>query len=531
MGFQPYQRFCLVSLVHIILLLLLFAVAEYASPSAAGPAPDSREDRIQVLAAQFFPGANRVGAFTGNPPAAAVFQASRRLGYVFLTDQVMPIPAYSGKPISTLVGLSTEGAITGLAIVHHEEPILVVGISEQDLVRHIEQYRGQNIAHPIKIGGAAREGYVTVDGISGATITVMVLNASITRAAKAVAASRGIPLGAASLPERAPQGAPPASPGPRRASSDEAPKEPLWMAVWQQRTVRVAVLVAGLVVLTTVLILQDWLARHPSLLLRVRDAFLVYTLVFIGWYGLAQLSVINVFTFTQAVVRDFHWDTFLIDPLLFILWSFVALTLLLWGRGVFCGWLCPFGALQELVNKASRRLGLKQLELPAVLHERLLAVKYVLLVLLFGLSLHSVGTMARFAEVEPFKTAINMHFQREWTFLLYAGALVLVSAFNGKFFCKYLCVLGAALTFPSRFRIFDWLRRRRECGRPCQTCAAECPSQAIRATGEINPNECHYCLDCQVTYWNAYKCPPLVEKRKRLERRGQRLRLRVSKLG
>ncbi|MGF1613387.1 MAG: 4Fe-4S binding protein [Gammaproteobacteria bacterium] len=531
-GFQPCQRLGRVNLVRITLLLLLVALAEYAWPASPTPGADSRTQRIQSLAAEFFPGADRIGPFEGSPPAAAVFQAARWLGYVFLTDQVLPIPAYSGKPISTLVGLTSDATIAGLAIVHHEEPILVIGLSDQDLARYIAQYQGQHIGKPIKIGGPEREGYVTVEGITGATITVMVLNASITRAAKLVAASRGLPLASESSPSAPARGAAPAATSglPTTAIEDISSEPPPWIAVWQQRTYRIAALVSGLMVLATVLVLQDWLARHPSLLLRVRDAFLVYTLVFIGWYGLAQLSVINVFTFTRAVVHDFHWDTFLIDPMLFILWSFVALTLLLWGRGVYCGWLCPFGALQELVNRVSRRLGVKQLEFPPVVHERLLAVKYILLVLLFGLSLHSVATMVRFAEVEPFKTAINMHFQREWMFLLYASALVVVSAFNGKFYCKYLCVLGAALTFPSRFRIFDWLRRRRECGRPCQTCATECPSQAIRATGEINPTECHYCLDCQVTYWNAYKCPPLVEKRKRLERRGQPLKLRVGKL-
>ena len=43
----------------------------------------------------------------------------------------------------------------------------------------------------------------------------------------------------------------------------------------------------------------------------------------------------------------------------------------------------------------------------------------------------------------------------------------------------------------------------------CQTCEV----QAIRPTGEIDPNECHYCLDCQVTYWDPHKCPPLSEER------------------
>ena len=274
-------------------------------------------------------------------------------------------------------------------------------------------------------------------------------------------------------------------------------------------------LALGLFALASILVFQDWLTRHPNLLRYVRTAYLAYALVFIGWYGLAQLSVINVLTFSHALVGGFDWATFLIDPMMFILWSFVAMTLLLWGRGVYCGWLCAFGALQELVNMAARRLGLVQLPIPAVVHERLLAIKYLVLVALFGLSLHSMAQAIRYAEVEPFKTAVNMHFMREWQFVLYAGALVLVSAFNGKFFCKYLCPLGAALTIPSHFRIFDWLRRRKECGRPCQICAKECPSQAIRPTGEIDMNECHHCLDCQVTYWNDRKCPPLVERRKR----------------
>ncbi len=212
--------------------------------------------------------------------------------------------------------------------------------------------------------------------------------------------------------------------------------------------------------------------------------------------------------------------------MMFVLWTFVAMTILLWGRGGYCGWLCPFGALQELVNEAGTRLGLRQFEMPAVVHERLLAIKYIILMGLFGLSLQSMAMAEVYAEVEPFKTAIALRFQREWGFVLYAVGLVLISAFNGKFFCKYLCPLGAALAIPSHFRIFDWLRRRKECGRRCQTCASECPSQAIRPTGEIDLNECHYCLDCQVTYWNAYKCPPLVEKRKRFERRGQPLKLR-----
>jgi NosR/NirI family nitrous oxide reductase transcriptional regulator len=156
--------------------------------------------------------------------------------------------------------------------------------------------------------------------------------------------------------------------------------------------------------------------------------------------------------------------------------------------------------------------------MPFAIHELLWAIKYVILLVLFGLSLQSIADAERIAEIEPFNTAITLRFQREWGIVFYAVGLVVISAFNRKFFCRYLCPLGAALAIPARIRLFDWLKRHKECGKPCQICAKECEVQAIHPNGEINANECHYCLDCQVTYWNAYKCPPMVAKRKRREK-------------
>ena len=68
--------------------------------------------------------------------------------------------------------------------------------------------------------------------------------------------------------------------------------------------------------------------------------------------------------------------------------------------------------------------------------------------------------------------------------------------------------------------VFDWLRRYKECGSPCQTCANECPVQAIHPTGEINPNECVNCLHCQVLYQSEEKCPVVIRQLKRREKTG-----------
>ena len=106
--------------------------------------------------------------------------------------------------------------------------------------------------------------------------------------------------------------------------------------------------------LTRIFFFQDWLVHHPVLYDRVRLGFLVFTLVWIGWYAQAQLSVVNVLAFRTRLRTDFRWDYFLMAPLIFILWFATAASLLFWNRGAYCGWLCPFGALQELASRVAK---------------------------------------------------------------------------------------------------------------------------------------------------------------------------------
>jgi NosR/NirI family nitrous oxide reductase transcriptional regulator len=123
------------------------------------------------------------------------------------------------------------------------------------------------------------------------------------------------------------------------------------------------------------------------------------------------------------------------------------------------------------------------------------------------------------SEVEPFKTAIVLRFMRDWPFVIFALALLAASLFIERFFCRYLCPLGAALAIPARLRVFDWLKRYRECGNPCQRCGNECPVQAIEPDGRINPNECIQCLHCQMLYHHDHKCPVLIQRRRKREAR------------
>jgi polyferredoxin len=120
------------------------------------------------------------------------------------------------------------------------------------------------------------------------------------------------------------------------------------------------------------------------------------------------------------------------------------------------------------------------------------------------------------AELEPFKTAITLKFIRDWPLIVYAAALLAAGLFIERFYCRYLCPLGAALAIPARMRMFEWLKRYRECGGECQVCARTCTVQAIHPLGQINPNECIYCLKCQANYLDSSVC---LHLKKRIERR------------
>lgn len=495
---REYKQKAGICLGLALLLLLLEA------PSAAGASLALADAR------RLLPGAVAVEPVATIAGLYEVVDDSDSRTLLFQTDDFVRIPAYSGSPVNLLVALAPDGLIRGVRVRAHQEPILVIGITDVHLQEFVSQLQGKHADDRIRVGAQGRPGYVGIDGLSGATITAMVITRTVTRAAAEVLAAYREQLSEATV---AP--APGSGSAASAAAGPAATAEPDWHWSWEQHRLRVMVLAAALVILLLVLFLQDWLVQHKTFFQRLRVGYLLFTVVFIGWFWHAQLSVLNLLGFARNLAGGFSWDSLLLDPVVFLLWAFVALSILLWGRGVYCGWLCPFGAAQELLSKLSRRLGYAGYMLPQALHERLWAIKYLLLIAICGLALDSMASAARMAEIEPFKTVFVMGFERPPLYVVYALILLAVTVFNSKFYCKYLCPLGAALSFATRFRVFDWLRRRVECGHPCQTCANECQIAAIRPTGEIVDNECHYCLECQVTYWDEHRCPPLVRKRKK----------------
>jgi len=283
-----------------------------------------------------------------------------------------------------------------------------------------------------------------------------------------------------------------------------------WHTIWLDRWVELAVLFGALAVLVLALREPPWLMQHPKRMARFRQGYLLFTLCFIGWYAQGQLSIVNLTAAVQALVAGRSLEFFMYDPMTVVLWGFVAFTFFIWGRGTFCGWLCPFGALQELISQLTRRLGLQWMRVPQRWDSRLKKVKYVVLALLLFSAVVSVTWTDRLVEVEPFKTSITLNFVRAWPYVLWAVAMVLLSAFVYKGYCRYLCPLGAGMGVLGKLRRFDWISRRSECGQPCQRCRSDCAYQAIDKQGAVDYDECFQCMDCMVIYENDSLCVPRI---------------------
>ena len=83
------------------------------------------------------PGATSFSERKGQPPYVEGYaeeNGQRKLiGYVVLSTDVTDTPAYSGKPVVTLIGLTPQGHFAGIKILKHSEPILLLGIPESAL--------------------------------------------------------------------------------------------------------------------------------------------------------------------------------------------------------------------------------------------------------------------------------------------------------------------------------------------------------------------------------------------------------------
>lgn len=318
-----------------------------------------------------------------------------------------------------------------------------------------------------------------------------------------------IPDPKAVISQPQPQPEPHAEPEP-----DLPPPVPIWIEAWSDARVNIAILGVLLSALTLIFVFQTTLTRVRVAHRMVRTGFLLVVLVWLGWTAGVQLSIVNVVNYVRAPFSGVDIGFYLTEPLMVIVAGYTLVSVVLIGRGVFCGWLCPFGALQELLGQLSHALRVPQWNPPVALEKRLWMGKYIAAAAVLALVMTKIDPAGATLEIEPFKTAITTRFTRAWPYVLYAGAVLAIGLFSERAYCRFLCPLGGVLAFLDRLHLLNLLKRRPECGSPCHLCERGCPVRAIEPTGNIVTAECFQCLDCQVEYHDERRCPPLVQAAK-----------------
>ncbi|MTV49229.1 4Fe-4S binding protein [Heliobacillus mobilis] len=174
-----------------------------------------------------------------------------------------------------------------------------------------------------------------------------------------------------------------------------------------------------------------------------------------------------------------------------VLLTAAVLVTLLTGAS-FCGWICPFGALQEWIGIIGKRLFGKQFPLPVHIDRPLRYLRFVLLALILYMT---ISTDKLWFEIhDPFKAFFGFEFELS-PGLVILLLLSILSIFIERFFCKYLCPLGALFSLLSPLSIIKLKRQSSHCI-GCNLCNKSCPMGIDVAHVQNTGGDCIRCLQC-----------------------------------
>jgi hypothetical protein len=360
------------------------------------PAGRLDERRYLTLA---FPEAFDFSDKGGTPRHYQAFTPDREgqpslIGVVFRSTEVAPgVRGYAG-PVPVLVGIDREGRIAGVKLLeHHETPSYVVGVESPDFLR---QFVGKSVNEPLRLGE-------DIDGVTRATVTATAVADGVRKSARPVARSvLGLPI----------------------TEEKETPSPIRWPPV-------VALGLLAAIALFS-LLSKNQVARWVSLILG---------LVVLGFW---QGTYLSTTTFVNILL--WRWPSFREHFFWYALVVFGVVMAVAW-RNVYCARMCPFGALQEILN----RFATPRLQAPPDEERQARRLRYlflwlvVLAVFLFG--------RTEAANYEPFSTAFDFKGGRlRWAFL---GVTLVLAAMRHRFWCRYFCPTGVWMQLLGRMRSYN----------------------------------------------------------------------------
>ncbi len=322
---------------------------------------------------------------TGSPPRYQTASGD----VAFNSHDVVPsIRGYAG-PIRVLIVLGPDGRIKGLRIIEHRETRNYVHYLETPA--YLGRFIGKSVLDRFEVNR-------DIDGISRATVSVEALARTVRDSSRAVAEQvYGI-----------------------RAAPGTAAVRSGWG--WAAYGALFAAALCGYV-------LTRWSPRMQ----RPRDAVLLVSIVVVGVVLSAPFSILSVFNLLLGRLSS--------SPLWYVVLISTLLSVVLAGRS-YCGWLCPFGAVAELMA----RLPTRKWSIDRATDDRWRQAKYVLV----GIATAPVLLLRKpeYGNYETYVTLFSLHGTAlGWGLVVFA---LLANLRVPRFWCRYLCPVAAFLGLLSR---------------------------------------------------------------------------------
>jgi len=380
------------------------------------------------------------------------------VGVAYLTTEVVPNETWGYRDqIVTLVGVDIEGKITGVKVLEENEtPRYTRGLLN-DESWFLEQFKGKTAGDDLLLG-------INIDGITGATIS----SSSITRA---IESSLELVIE-------------------KVLNGDVEKVSPfmhlvIYHFIWQ----------INFIFLWLLLAIAFIAFIKKSRMLR----YLVFgiTIVYVGFLkggGFSLVDLLNIGSLSLPVfLNNLYWYSLVI----------ITIGLTIFAGRFYCGWLCPFGAVSEVLfgivpveYKVSRQAD-----------KYLKFIKYLILALIFSISfllLNKALAIYLTSILEPFATFFKLYGDIiNWFWLI---SILIISSLISRFYCRYFCPLGAFFAILSGLCALLKIRKlnvelpQNTC-KGCKKAQKVCQMDAIfydevRKRPRIDTKECFLCNTC-----------------------------------
>ena len=376
-----------------VIVLVIALVASYVS---------SDSDMLPKLN-QALPQAEEFSKISSNPLVFKGLKENKtgkveQIGYVVVAEA----NGYGG-PITIITGVNLQGEIVKAVIAGHKDtPIFIQMIRSHDF---LDEFSGKKISSTFSLDE-------DIDRVSGATMSSVGITEAVSKGSHLVA---------------------------KNYFDMEVPEKVRQVKFGFKETVIVILLIMMLVGVKLKLTKLRWIT-------------LLGGFIFIGFQFNMAVSLGNIagilMGYFPPVQEYFFWYLWFLG---------VPLMIFVLGKNVYCYWLCPFGALQEI----SAKIGGGKFHCNKDMEKKAKMIKYGLayLALLLALILKAPGLAA----YEPFATlfALNAH-GVQWFIL---PIVVFSTLFIARFWCYYFCPVGVAIEISLKIRSFlkKLLRRERKC--------------------------------------------------------------------